>query len=49
VEQNACEVMTARFETEDLTIDHVRNEGQRVPVFGVGIDECLLQAMKAQP
>ena len=47
VQQDIYEMMTARFEIKNLTVEHVRNDRERMPVIGLGIDERPRQAMPA--
>jgi hypothetical protein len=48
VQENICEMVTAGFETEELAIDHVGNDRERVPIIGLGVDERLRQTMQTE-
>ena len=41
-------MVPARFEIENLAIDHVGNEGERMPVIGLSVDEGLGKAVQTQ-
>ena len=48
VQENICEMVAAGFEIVELAIDHVGNDRERVPIVGLGVDECLGQTMQTQ-
>lgn len=49
MEQNIRQVMATRFEIENLAIDHVRDERERMPVACLDIDERPGQTVKRYP
>ena len=48
VKKNIREMMTAGFEIEELAIDHVRNERERMPVAGPRVDKRLDESRQTQ-
>src|SRR5436853_7239424 len=48
VQQNVCEMMTAGFQIEDLAIKHVRNQGERVPIVRLRVDESFADGVPTQ-
>src|SRR5207248_10602176 len=48
MKQNICEMMAARCESENLAVEHVRNDRERMPIVGLGIDKGLLQSVDAE-
>ena len=49
VQQNIGEVLRTRLQTEDLAVDHVRNDCERMPITRLHINKGLRQSMQAQP
>ena len=48
MKQNICEMMAAGLESENLAVEHVRNDGERMPIIGLGIDKGLFQSVDAE-
>ena len=49
MQQNVREMMAARLEIENLAIDHVRDERERMPVARLNIDERPGETVKRYP
>ena len=48
VQQDICEMVAARFEIENLAIDHVGDEGERMPVVGLRVGKGPGKAVQTQ-
>src|SRR6266446_415055 len=48
VQQDVCEMVAARSEIVELTVDHVRDGRERMPVIGLSVSERFGQAMPTQ-
>jgi len=48
LEEDVREVMVASVQTVKLTIQHVRQRGERMPVFGMRMRECPDKSVACQ-